>query len=81
MRTMSSPSTVAAAIPTTSTTTSAPRPSVSSFTRWTRASGVLNSFMSMTSVAPHFRASSRRWACPSMEMTFEAPFSAATAAA
>src|SRR6266436_3387273 len=39
-RTMSSPSTVAAAIPTTSTTTSAPRPSVRSFTRCTRASGV-----------------------------------------
>ena len=53
IRTMSSPSTVAAAMPTTSTTTSAPRPSVRSFTRCTRASGVGNSFMSITSVAPH----------------------------
>ena len=77
---MSSPSTVAAAMPTTSTTTSAPRPSVKSFTRCTRASGVVSSFMSMTSVAPHFRAISRRGVWPSIEMILEAPFSAATAA-
>ena len=80
-RTMSSPSSVAAATPTTSTTTSAPRPSVRSFTRCTRDSGVGNSFMSITSVAPQFLAMARRGVCLSIAMTLEAPFSAATAQA
>jgi hypothetical protein len=37
--------------------------------------------MSMTSVAPQFFAMARRGVWPSMEITFDAPFSAATAAA
>jgi hypothetical protein len=36
--------------------------------------------MSITSVAPHFLAKSRRSGCRSIEMTFDAPFSAAMAA-
>ena len=81
-RSICSPSGTTAGRPTTSTTMSAPRFPVSSFTFAMRSVRLLSAaLMSITSSAPNRFASSSRLGTPSMAITASAPISFATAIA
>ena len=78
---MSMPSAISSALPTSSITTSAPRPSVNSQTRRTLVSGVLNSSIFIVSSAPNSSASCKRFSSLSRTITLAAPISLAIAVA